>query len=79
GAARDGLADPELRAAAVTCFGAALEALPRLGATTAVQDAVAGFNDRFVARGRCPADDLPELLTPGSPGGPGRPWEGSRS
>ncbi|WP_329586856.1 ergothioneine biosynthesis glutamate--cysteine ligase EgtA [Streptomyces sp. NBC_01005] len=79
GAARDGLADPELRAAAVTCFGAALEALPRLGATTAVQDAVAGFNDRFVARGRCPADDLPELLAPGSPGGPGRPWEGSRS
>lgn len=38
-----------------------------------------GFNDRFVARGRCPADDLPELLAPGSPGGPGRPWEGSRS
>ncbi|MEL5955729.1 ergothioneine biosynthesis glutamate--cysteine ligase EgtA [Streptomyces sp. CLV115] len=79
GAARDGLADPELRAAAVACFEAALEALPRLGATTAVQDAVAGFNDRFVARGRCPADDLPELLAPGPPGGPGRPWEGSRS
>ncbi|WP_405719635.1 ergothioneine biosynthesis glutamate--cysteine ligase EgtA [Streptomyces sp. NBC_00046] len=79
GAARDGLADPELRAAAVTCFAAALEALPRMGATKAVQDAVAGFNDRFVARGRCPADDLPELLAPGSPGGTGRPWEGSRS
>ncbi|MFD0343382.1 ergothioneine biosynthesis glutamate--cysteine ligase EgtA [Streptomyces sp. NPDC127117] len=78
-AARDGLADPDLRAAAVTCFGAALEALPRLGATKAVQDAVAGFTDRYVARGRCPADDLPELLAPASSGGPGHPWERSRS
>ncbi|MEV6164824.1 ergothioneine biosynthesis glutamate--cysteine ligase EgtA [Streptomyces sp. NPDC052052] len=65
-AARDGLADPELRAAAALCFGIALEALPRMGATTAVQEAVAEFNDRFVARGRCPADDFPELLAPGA-------------
>ncbi|MEW2180750.1 ergothioneine biosynthesis glutamate--cysteine ligase EgtA [Streptomyces sp. NPDC005406] len=63
GAARDGLADPELRAAAVTCFDLALEALPRRGATRAVVDAVAGFRDRYVARGRCPADDLRDLLT----------------
>ncbi|SFY40251.1 ergothioneine biosynthesis glutamate--cysteine ligase EgtA [Streptomyces atratus] len=79
GAARDGLADPELRAAAATCFRAALEALPRIGASTAVQDAVAGFNDRFVARGRCPADDLPELLAPVVPGGPGHHCDGPRS
>ncbi|MDG4866309.1 glutamate-cysteine ligase family protein, partial [Streptomyces sp. T-3] len=31
-AARDGLTDPELREAAVECFAAALEALPRRGA-----------------------------------------------
>ncbi|MEE1754549.1 ergothioneine biosynthesis glutamate--cysteine ligase EgtA [Streptomyces sp. SP18CS02] len=57
-AARDGLTDPALRAAAVACFELALEALPRIGAETAVQDAVAAFNDRFVVRGRCPADEL---------------------
>ena len=58
GAARDGLADPELHATAITCFGLAMEALPRIGATTAIQEAVAAFNDRFVVRGRCPADEL---------------------
>ncbi|WP_411104672.1 ergothioneine biosynthesis glutamate--cysteine ligase EgtA [Streptomyces sp. cmx-4-9] len=58
-AARDGLADPELRTAAATCFRAAAEALPRLGAETFVQDAVGAFAERFVERGRCPADDRP--------------------
>ncbi|WP_369251007.1 ergothioneine biosynthesis glutamate--cysteine ligase EgtA [Streptomyces sp. R41] len=67
-AARNGLADPELREAAVTCFAAAAEALPRLGATTAVLDAVAEFTDRYVARGRCPADDLLSQLHRQSPG-----------
>ncbi|MET9256178.1 ergothioneine biosynthesis glutamate--cysteine ligase EgtA [Streptomyces sp. NPDC003717] len=57
-AARDALTDPELREAAGTCFDAALAALPRLGAGAAVTDAVAAFQDRYVARGRCPADDL---------------------
>lgn len=52
------MADPELREAAAACFAAALEALPRLGAATRVTDAVAAFRDRYVARGRCPADDL---------------------
>jgi glutamate--cysteine ligase len=47
-----------LREAAVTCFAAAAEALPRLGATAEVREAVAEFTDRYVARGRCPADDL---------------------
>ncbi|MEU2582232.1 ergothioneine biosynthesis glutamate--cysteine ligase EgtA [Streptomyces avermitilis] len=57
-AARQGLADPELHEAAVICFAAAADALPRLGATAEVQNAVAEFTDRYVARGRCPADDL---------------------
>ncbi|MEV7252341.1 ergothioneine biosynthesis glutamate--cysteine ligase EgtA [Streptomyces cyaneofuscatus] len=59
-AAREGLADPELRAAATVCFDTALTALDRMGADKAVQDTVAAFNDRYVARGRCPADDLLE-------------------
>jgi glutamate--cysteine ligase len=57
-AARLGLADPELREVAVVCFAAALQALPRLGATAEVAGAVAAYLDRYVARGRCPADDL---------------------
>ncbi|MGQ4511168.1 ergothioneine biosynthesis glutamate--cysteine ligase EgtA [Streptomyces sp. DW26H14] len=57
-AARHGMADPELRATAATCFETALEALPRVGAGRAVQDAVADFAERYVLRGRCPADDL---------------------
>ncbi|MFE1442755.1 ergothioneine biosynthesis glutamate--cysteine ligase EgtA [Streptomyces sp. NPDC058739] len=57
-AARDGLADPELREVAEICFAAALEALPRLGAGREITDAVAAYTDRYVARGRCPADDL---------------------
>ncbi|MFD5772043.1 ergothioneine biosynthesis glutamate--cysteine ligase EgtA [Streptomyces fungicidicus] len=61
-AARVGLADPELREVAAVCFAAALRALPRLGATTEVVDAVGAYRDRHVARGRCPADDsLDEL------------------
>ncbi|MER6091936.1 ergothioneine biosynthesis glutamate--cysteine ligase EgtA [Streptomyces bluensis] len=61
-AARSGLADPELHEAAVVCFEAAAGALPRLGASTEVCAAVAAFTDRYVARGRCPADDLLSLL-----------------
>ncbi|MFE0423858.1 ergothioneine biosynthesis glutamate--cysteine ligase EgtA [Streptomyces sp. NPDC058953] len=58
-AARHGLADPELHGAAVACFEAALEALPRAGASGRVRDAVADFHERHVLRGRCPADDQP--------------------
>ncbi|MFG2120355.1 ergothioneine biosynthesis glutamate--cysteine ligase EgtA [Streptomyces sp. NPDC048710] len=61
-AARYGLADPELREVAVACFAAALEALPRLGATPAVMDAVAAHLHRYVVQGRCPADDLLDRL-----------------
>jgi glutamate--cysteine ligase len=57
-AARLGLADPELRAVAETCFAAARQALPRLGAEPGVLAAVDAFTERYVARGRCPADDL---------------------
>ncbi|WP_329378218.1 ergothioneine biosynthesis glutamate--cysteine ligase EgtA [Streptomyces sp. NBC_01716] len=57
-AARHGLTDPELHAAAVACFAVALDALPRTGATKAVQKAVAAFNERYVVPGRCPADDM---------------------
>jgi glutamate--cysteine ligase len=47
----------------VTCFTAAQEALPRLGASTAVQAAVADFTERYVLRGRCPADDVLDHLS----------------
>jgi len=57
-AARYGLSDPELHEVALVCFAAALEALPRLAATTEVTDAVRAYFDRYVVRGRCPADDL---------------------
>ncbi|MCS0634697.1 ergothioneine biosynthesis glutamate--cysteine ligase EgtA [Streptomyces sp. LP05-1] len=67
-AARDGLAVPALREAAVSCFGLARAALARGGAPTAVQDAVAAFEERFVLRGRCPAD---ELLPPTAGARPG--------
>ncbi|MFC8224929.1 ergothioneine biosynthesis glutamate--cysteine ligase EgtA [Streptomyces sp. NPDC057287] len=60
-AARDGLSDPELAAAAAACFRTALEALPRMGASDHVIGTVAAFNDRYAARGRCPADDFPDL------------------
>ncbi|GAA0598665.1 ergothioneine biosynthesis glutamate--cysteine ligase EgtA [Streptomyces crystallinus] len=63
-AARSGLADPELREAAALCFAAALEALPRLGATPEVRAAVVAFTDRHVARGLSPAD-IPLAPAPG--------------
>ncbi|CAM5346284.1 Glutamate--cysteine ligase EgtA OS=Streptomyces lavendulae subsp. lavendulae OX=58340 GN=gshA PE=3 SV=1 [Streptomyces lavendulae subsp. lavendulae] len=65
-AARSGLADRDLRTAATACFEAAAEALPRLGASTHVRDTVGAFAERYVRRGRCPADDAGdhELLQP---------------
>ncbi|MBW5485331.1 ergothioneine biosynthesis glutamate--cysteine ligase EgtA [Streptomyces bambusae] len=56
-AAQRGPAAPELAAAATACFLAAADALPRLGAPTEVVDAVGAFTERYVLRGRCPADD----------------------
>ncbi|MEV7008821.1 ergothioneine biosynthesis glutamate--cysteine ligase EgtA [Streptosporangium sp. NPDC051022] len=60
-AARCGLAAPRLRGAAETCFRAALEALPRLGAAPDLVREVAAFADRHVTTGRTPAVDLLEL------------------
>ncbi|MEU9294286.1 ergothioneine biosynthesis glutamate--cysteine ligase EgtA [Streptomyces sp. NPDC048266] len=57
-AARDGLADPELHAAARAVFSAALEALPRIGAGEELRRAVAAFHERYVIPGSCPADDF---------------------
>jgi glutamate--cysteine ligase len=56
-AARHGLADPALRVAAQRIFPVALGALVRVGADVATVAAAELFYDRFVARGRCPADD----------------------
>jgi glutamate--cysteine ligase len=57
-AARDALTDPVLAAAARACFLAAYAALARQGAARDLRDAVAGFTERYVMRGRCPADDV---------------------
>jgi glutamate--cysteine ligase len=57
-AACSGLAHPALGRAARACFAAALDALPRLEAGGELVDRVAAFSDRFVDRGRCPADEL---------------------
>ncbi|HEY6318911.1 MAG TPA: ergothioneine biosynthesis glutamate--cysteine ligase EgtA [Acidimicrobiia bacterium] len=53
-AARHGLAEPALRTAAVECFRSAVETLNGDGSAG---DATAAFMDRYVLRGRCPADD----------------------
>jgi glutamate--cysteine ligase len=60
-AARDALTDPVLAAAARDCFLAAYAALARQGADRRLRDAVAGFTERYVLRGRCPADDVLDL------------------
>ena len=57
-AARLGLADPVLARAAQRCFEAAAEALARAGAPLAARTAVEDFAERYVQRGRCPADDI---------------------
>jgi glutamate--cysteine ligase len=57
-ASRDALHDAALADAARWCFDAALHALGRVGADDATVDAAHEYADRFVDRGRCPADDL---------------------
>ena len=51
---------------AVRCFEAALSALPRLGVEPALVALVTDYLERFVVRGRCPADDFLDHLF-GSP------------
>lgn len=57
-AARDALTDPELAAAARSCFVSAYAALARQGVGRELRDAVADFTERYVMRARCPADDV---------------------
>jgi glutamate--cysteine ligase len=56
-AARWGLEHPALATAALESVEAAVEAAPRVGADAASIAALASYHDRYVARGRCPADD----------------------
>ncbi|HEX2736997.1 MAG TPA: glutamate-cysteine ligase family protein, partial [Acidimicrobiia bacterium] len=56
-AARDGLDHPMLASAAQKCFTVAISALPRHSADALTLGAVAEFDERYVSRGRCPADD----------------------
>jgi glutamate--cysteine ligase len=69
-AARHGLAHPGLADAARDCFHAAVEVLPSRGADQPTIDATREFIDRYVDRGRCPADDL---LQGGWSDGPAHP------
>jgi L-histidine N-alpha-methyltransferase len=58
-AAHFGLAHPTLARSGQQVFSAALEALPRLGADADTLATAGAFYERFVLRGRCPADDPP--------------------
>ncbi|GHC97179.1 glutamate--cysteine ligase EgtA [Nocardiopsis terrae] len=57
--ARLGPAAPEVDACARTCFDAAVEALPRMGAA-GLAALVDEYADRYVRRGLCPADSGPD-------------------
>lgn len=61
-AARYGLRDPLMATAALEVFLAAYAALARQDVTRPVREAVAAFIERYVSRGRTPADDLLEAL-----------------
>jgi glutamate--cysteine ligase len=62
-AARHGPADPAIAQASRACFGAARQALSRLGVPDHIQNAVDDFTERYVQRSRCPADDQLEGIT----------------
>lgn len=66
-AARHGLADPALAAAASRCFALAVEALDRQGVDPRLVALVAAYRDEYVARGRCPADDAIDLSATAHP------------
>lgn len=57
-AAHHGLAHPALAVAARRCFAAALDALGRFDVDAVTADACHEYVERYVARGRCPADDV---------------------
>ena len=62
-AAAHGLSHPGLASAALTCFAAALDALPRLRLDRHTVAATEDFFDRYVDRGRSPADDILDAWT----------------
>ena len=64
-AAAHGLSHPGLASAARTCFAAALDALPRMGLDHHTVTATEDFVDRYVERGRSPADDMLEAWAAG--------------
>jgi glutamate--cysteine ligase len=61
-AARLGLSDPVLARAATECFEAADAALARSRTPEQIRGAVADFAERYPRRGRCPADDLLDMI-----------------
>lgn len=77
-AARDALTDPALARAARRCFDIARAALPRLGAGPQLLARVDEFVDRYVARARCPADDLIDRRAVPSPTAEEDTWPLSR-
>jgi ergothioneine biosynthesis glutamate--cysteine ligase EgtA len=62
-AAMCGPADPAISRASQLCFEAADGALSRSGAPARIRQAVADFTERYVLKGRCPADDQLEEVT----------------
>jgi ergothioneine biosynthesis glutamate--cysteine ligase EgtA len=56
-AAKHGPSDSGIDRASRACFEAADAALGRSGAPATIRDAVAAFAEKYVLRGRCPADD----------------------
>jgi len=62
-AAREGLTNPRFSRAAMQCFEVALSSLARTGTTSEIINLVELFADRYVFRGRCPADDLTAIGT----------------
>jgi len=57
-AARLGCSDPVIGRVVDRCFAAALPALARIGADERTTAAAEDYYERYVARRRCPADDL---------------------
>jgi len=68
-AARLGMADPGLRRAASSCLAAAAAALRRTPQTAGLAGCVEAYAERFVERGRTPADDVLDAFRAGVP-----PW-----
>jgi glutamate--cysteine ligase len=57
-AARVACSDPTIGSVVEQCFAACLPALARVGADAATVAAAESYYERYVARGRCPADDF---------------------